>query len=634
MEQIFISLLLTSTVGTAIAVLLTLIKPLTRKIFSVSWQYYIWLVVLLIMMLPVRISINDTYIKSSVKESMTVTETAPEVIKNNIPVKSQHSKISNEEITPVLQQIKTVLIDNRGIVTRIWLAVAIILIFVNIAGYIAFLVKIKRNSKEIECSELKLYTVRSIRTRVSDKISSPFIIGMIRPMLILPNSEMTQTELGNILAHEMTHLNRHDILYKWFLLLVKCVHWFNPAVYYISRQISTYCEISCDLTATKLMNEQQKNEYLNTILSLMSDCKREAASYSTGMTGKKALIKKRFIMIKQGDRVGRVLRFVSGIVASVIAVTALTANAVLIAAIDEDDNVDTPYYFVWPTDVRTVSGKFGTRIHPITFEEKTHNGIDIVAPENAEVYSSIDGVVTETGFDKQKGNYVVIENEQGVKVNCCHLSDIEVSIGDNVLQNEIIGKVGNTGEITGIALHFEIEMNDKFYNPELLLPQADFVKSGEKTSTPADIAIKSTTVADEAYIGFEQTVIDNADMQRIESELLKYGITMSNSDAVDLSYNYTVGDYSYHNEPNRTDKRIKCDENGNISVYFSVSSNNLTDVNIYDSETNEAVGEYTVLANNKNVYTFLGFDTDRAYTVEIKSKTQDDWKVEGKYIIY
>lgn len=66
-------------------------------------------------------------------------------------------------------------------------------------------------------------------------------------MLILPDRELSGEALNNILRHEMMHFKRKDILYKWFVALVKCVHWFNPVAYYIAKQINIECEISCDL---------------------------------------------------------------------------------------------------------------------------------------------------------------------------------------------------------------------------------------------------------------------------------------------------------------------------------------------------------------------------------------------------
>ena len=67
---------------------------------------------------------------------------------------------------------------------------------------------------------------------------------------------------------------------------------------------------------------------------------------------------------------------------------------------------------------------------------------------------------------------------------------------------------------------------------------------------------------------------------------------------------------------------------------MSVEGDNLFDVQITDSETNEDVGQFTILANNDNVYSFLGFEEGKNYDIEVKSKTQNDWDISGNYILY
>ena len=88
------------------------------------------------------------------------------------------------------------------------------------------------------------------------------MMGIFRPVLVLPDRQITAEQLDNILRHEMTHFRRKDLLYKWFAVFVKCVHWFNPAVYYISRQIGIECEISCDLAVVSGMSQEEKRSYV------------------------------------------------------------------------------------------------------------------------------------------------------------------------------------------------------------------------------------------------------------------------------------------------------------------------------------------------------------------------------------
>lgn len=84
-----------------------------------------------------------------------------------------------------------------------------------------------------------------------------------------------------------------------------------------------------------------------------------------------------------------------------------------------------------------------------------HTGIDLVGDEK--IYSSCNGEVTRTGFDKSYGNFVVVKNSQDGKYHWfCHLSKINVLKGDKVTRTSVIGIMGSTGNSTGKHLHFEI----------------------------------------------------------------------------------------------------------------------------------------------------------------------------------
>lgn len=336
MAEIFKAFLIASASGTALAIILTLLKPLTKKYFSSNWHYYIYLAVLFIMIFPIKLDIPE---KAVTSQSAEVINTQVQMIQEtempsaNTPL--QNAEATNQAVQPILpirpataSAVK--FISNAVFLfSYIWLGGAILLLFIRLAKYIIFLLKIYRNTKIISCPETAKYTTRKVVTRISEEISSPLMIGVFKPTLLLPTIELTQEQLHNILSHEMTHLKRNDLLYKWFVSFVKCICWYNPAIYFIGRQVDTECEISCDLAVVKNMNEHQKISYIETILSLLSYSQTKAIPLTTGMTGNKKTLKMRFAMIKNKITVSKKNVVISVVAALVIIGLTLYASGIL-----------------------------------------------------------------------------------------------------------------------------------------------------------------------------------------------------------------------------------------------------------------------------------------------------------------
>ena len=105
----------------------------------------------------------------------------------------------------------------------------------------------------------------------------------------------------------------------------------------------------------------------------------------------------------------------------------------------------------------SITSPYGIRIHPVFGASKFHNGIDLAANyEN--VYSVLDGVVTETGWDnKGGGNYIKIKHFDRFETAYLHLSEIYYRVGEFVNAGFIIAKSGNSGNSTGPHLHFSVK---------------------------------------------------------------------------------------------------------------------------------------------------------------------------------
>ncbi|PTL79183.1 M23 family metallopeptidase [Vitiosangium sp. GDMCC 1.1324] len=115
-----------------------------------------------------------------------------------------------------------------------------------------------------------------------------------------------------------------------------------------------------------------------------------------------------------------------------------------------------PIQFAWPVDPVVITSVFGVRVHPITGEEKDHQGLDLAAKRGQLVSAAARGVVVRAGWNGGHGNQVVIQHDGDVTTRYSHLSRVLVTPGEVVEQGDVVGAAGKTGLATGVHLHFEI----------------------------------------------------------------------------------------------------------------------------------------------------------------------------------
>ena len=130
-----------------------------------------------------------------------------------------------------------------------------------------------------------------------------------------------------------------------------------------------------------------------------------------------------------------------------------------------DPNVD----FIWPVTGR-ISSIFGLRRFFNEQERRPHSGLDIAAKEGTPIKAVANGTVIDTGDFFFSGNMIYIDHGQGIISLYAHLSKISVKPGDIINQGDIIGKVGQTGRVTGPHLHFAIYANQTLIDPTFMLP--------------------------------------------------------------------------------------------------------------------------------------------------------------------
>lgn len=90
---------------------------------------------------------------------------------------------------------------------------------------------------------------RVVRLLESPRVSSPLVVGWLRPAVLVPPAAffgLDPRQLEAILAHELAHVRRHDYLVNLVQSLVEVLLFYHPAAWWISRQVRTEREHCCD----------------------------------------------------------------------------------------------------------------------------------------------------------------------------------------------------------------------------------------------------------------------------------------------------------------------------------------------------------------------------------------------------
>lgn len=285
MNEVMQHILLLSAVGSILALVLLCIKPLTKRLFTPKWQYYIWLTVLIVMVLPVKVSLPVEPVQ------ITPAENTSAQTQQITPVQTQQEPAQPATLEEIAQRPALRIPDIPNAIVRIsgflWLAVAALLLGYRMTKYMMFLRTIKKHS----VTERSLENIpKRLTVRKTELLDAPLIVGLIKPVLYLPQTEIKEEELDYILLHELTHYRRHDLLYKWFAMLVSSIHWFNPFVYTVSRQIDEECEMSCDYAVCKTLTEPQKKDYMAMILDFVQTSIQKKRPLTTQMASSKKIL--------------------------------------------------------------------------------------------------------------------------------------------------------------------------------------------------------------------------------------------------------------------------------------------------------------------------------------------------------
>lgn len=405
---------------------------------------------------------------------------------NNFITKTENSSLGYEQAVPYI--------------ILLWVIGVLIFFIFRAKCYYGFKNMVSKNSKRFYKEDCIVNLFKS------DYVMSPILIGIFKPIIVLPNREISEKELNIILKHELEHLRRKDLILKLIILIVNGVHWFNPLAYSLNAKFDILCENSCDERVALKMDFSERRVYGQTILSMLEYSKIQNKSLYTGFSRSRNHLKRRLSIIMQTKK----SKPITILISTLVAVMVITIGASAVYAVspkesektlspdieaasnsslpddetssvtEEKDTSSTVQTFIKPVEYNRISAEFGSRYLADT--KVFHDGVDLAADNGKEIIAPMDGTVIVTNFYTQSeilssdiqipyklgpsyGRSLVIDHGNGYRTLYAHCSDVLVKVGDEVKQGDVIAMVGSTGRSTGNHLHFEIWENDIRVNP-------------------------------------------------------------------------------------------------------------------------------------------------------------------------
>lgn len=329
-----LKLFLSMSFSGALLILILLIgKQFLKDKIGRQWQYYIWLIVILRLLLPFGAQINLLG-KTYQTIDRTITQTSPDDSQDIhapvIDVDVDPQNVKQPTIVPATEysfQDRMTLFLNY-----IWLAGVLGMLIRKITIYQSFIRYTKAGATPVSDTELldkmsltaeQINIHKPVELCTNPLICSPLLIGFFHPCIVLPSADIPEKDFGYIVLHELMHYKRRDMFYKWLVQVTVCLHWFNPFVYLMSREVAKDCEFSCDEAVLAKMGSGNAQEYGRTLLDAMAAVGKYKETFgAVTLSENKELLKERLGAIMNYRKKSKAVRLLTGVLTMCIMIAA------------------------------------------------------------------------------------------------------------------------------------------------------------------------------------------------------------------------------------------------------------------------------------------------------------------------
>ena len=288
----------------------------TKGKYSSKWKYYMWLIVMIFLLIPVdfskgsliRIQIGQKTVNSGESSSWTGIKNVSNPTVNSAAEESAKSgQVLSKDTSTITLSYGTLplkkLLDAAGI---IWICGILLFGFTRGMRYYFSLHKMERWSYPADNEEMQELYFRICRKKhiknpprllVWEGLTSPMLAGIRNPGLYVPEKAFTLEELEFIFSHELSHYMRHDLWYKMLMLIVTTIYWFNPALYLMQREAEKDIENLCDGKMAAHYTMKDRMKYGELLLKIAAS-QNHIPYMSVGFSDGKKVFKDRILYMK------------------------------------------------------------------------------------------------------------------------------------------------------------------------------------------------------------------------------------------------------------------------------------------------------------------------------------------------
>ena len=300
------SFLLQTLTASGVAAMLLAVKWLLRDKLSPRWQYAVWGLLALALVLPVRRAVLFPW------------PLLVEAAKTLLTGEHSLTRVTGPVPLPALPLVFSV--DN--IIYYVYCMGVAVLLLRYLVAYLRLRRALGRGTPNDGAqvrAVAERYGLKPCRAVEVPGLSSAFVCGVFRPVLALPAGAAVDDK---VILHELLHLKYRDVAWGLVTGLLRCLHWCNPLLWYCADRAGNDAEALCDQRVLERLEGEDRRDYGRILLS-MADEKYARATGTSSLSNGGANIARRIDAIVRFKRYPRGMALASVCVAVVLAAPVL-----------------------------------------------------------------------------------------------------------------------------------------------------------------------------------------------------------------------------------------------------------------------------------------------------------------------